>query len=248
MHVPRRGRNRRVPPGTRARRAAPLRHMQQHAMPRRKRKHSFHKRNGFRDASKKQIGGHGILRQALGNGTRRKQRSNFRGKGESVRRLRVIERLDTQRVARQEENRSRGIPLAEIKQRQSEHAPQFGQGILAPLFPCVNENFRIRLRCEAVAAKRQALSQVAIVVKLAVEDHRHVFGFVPDGLMAAGQVDDAQPAHPQCEPRRARISRKKALVIGTALAHRGGHGANARFCFPSPRSKRDAAYTAHAIV
>ena len=102
MHVPRRGRNRRVPPGTRARRTAPLRHMHQHAMPRRKRKHSFHKRNRFRDASKKQIGGHGILRQSFGNGARRKQRSNFRGKGESVRRLRVIERLDTQRVARQE--------------------------------------------------------------------------------------------------------------------------------------------------
>jgi len=78
----------------------------------------------------------------------------------------------------------------------------------------MNQNLRVRLRGEAVAAKRQALAQIAIVVQLAVEDDRDVLGFVPEGLVAAGQIDNAQPAHPQCETRRARIAGKKPSSSG----------------------------------
>ena len=112
----------------------------------------------------------------------------------------------------------------------------------------MNQNLRVRLRGEAVAAERQALAEVAIVVHLAVEDDRDVLGFVPDGLVAARHIDNAQSAHPQRESRGARISGQEALVIRPAMPHRSGHGANARFCLRRPRSKRDAADTAHATV
>jgi len=57
-----------------------------------------------------------------------------------------------------------------------------------------------------VAAERQSLAQVAVVVKLAVEDDRDVLGFVPEGLAAAGEVNDAQPAHPKGESGRTRVA------------------------------------------
>src|SRR5712664_3645426 len=112
----------------------------------------------------------------------------------------------------------------------------------------MNENFRVRLRDEAVTAERQALAQVAIVVQLAVEDDRDVLGFVPGGLVTAGQINDAQPAHPQCKSWRPRITGKKAFFIRTAMLHRRGHRAHARLGIRVARSEGDAAYAAHATV
>ena len=241
-------RNRGVPPGPRARRAPPLRDVQQYSMSRGKGKHSLQNRHRLRDAAKKQISSDGILRQVFGHCAGREQRSNLRSKRKTFRRLRVIERLDAQRVARQEENRCRGITLAKIKQSEGEHAPQFGEGVFAPLFPSMNENFRVRLGGQAVTAERQALAQVAIVVQLTVENDRDVLGFVPGGLVAASQIDDAQPAHPQCESRRPRIAGKKAFFIRTAMFHRRGHRSHARFGICVARSEGDAADAAHATL
>src|SRR6267154_1733542 len=149
----RRGRNRGVPPRPRARRAPPLRDMQQHAMSRSKGKHSFHKRHWLGDAAKKQIGGDRVLRQAFGNRARGQQRAHLRSERKTFRRLRVIEWLDAQRIARQQEKRCRGISLAKIKQRESEHTPQFGEGVVAPFLPRVNEYLRVRLCDEVVTAE-----------------------------------------------------------------------------------------------
>ncbi len=217
-------------------------------MSRRKGKHSFQKRHWLRDAAKKQIGGDGVLRQTFGNNARSEQRANLRSERKTFRCLRVIERLDAQWVARQEENRRRGIALAQIKQGESEHTLQFGQRVLAPLFPRMNQYLGIRLRGEAMTAERQSLAQVAIVVQLAVEDDRDVLGFVPDRLVAAGQIDDAQPAHPQCESRRPRIVGKNAFFIRAAMAHRRGHSPHARLRICAARSEGDAAYAAHATL
>src|ERR1700694_4671665 len=112
----------------------------------------------------------------------------------------------------------------------------------------MNQNLSVRLRGEVVTAERQALAQVAIVVQLAVEDDRDVLGFVPGGLVAAGQIDDAQPAHPQCESRRPRIAGKKSFFIRTAMFHRRGHRAHARLGISVARSESDAAYAAHATL
>ena len=95
----------------------------------------------------------------------------------------------------------------------------------------VNQNLGVRLRGKAVTTERQPLAQVAIVVQLTVEDDRYILGFVPGGLVAAGQVDDAQPAHPQRESGRARVAGKKAFCVGTSMTHRRGHRTHARFRF-----------------
>ncbi len=99
-----------------------------------------------------------------------------------------------------------------------------------------------------MTAKRQPLAQIAIVVQLAVEDDRDVLGFIPGGLVAAGQVDDAQPAHSQRESRSTRVTDKKAFFVRTAMAHRRGHRTHARFSLSVARTESDAANTAHATV
>ncbi len=127
-------------------------------MPWWKGKYSFQKCHWLRDTPKKEISGDGVLRQVLGYRARGEQRSNLRSERKSLRRLRVIEWLDAQRVACQEKNRRRRITLAEIKQSECKHAPQFGQRVFAPLFPSMNQNLRVRLSSKAVTAQRQPLA------------------------------------------------------------------------------------------
>ena len=200
-------------------------------MARRQGKHSFEERDRLGHAAKKQVGGESILRNALGRGAAGEKCANLRSKRKAVRGLRVIKRLDAQWVARQEKNWRGGVALAEIEQRECEHAAQFGQRIFPPLFPGVNQNLRVRLRGKPMAAERKPLAQFAIVVQLAVEEDGDVLGFVPNGLVAARKIDDAQTAHAEREPRRARIACEKTFLIGAAMAHRGGHHTHARFRF-----------------
>src|SRR5260370_10096392 len=101
---------------------------------------------------------------------------------------------------------------------------------------------------KAVTAKRQPLAQIAIVVQLAVEDDRDVLGFIPGGLVAAGQVDDSQPAHSQRESRSTRVTDNKAFFVPTALAHRRGHRNHSRFSLSVSRTERAAPNTAHPAV
>ena len=105
--------------------------------------------------------------------------------------MRVVERFDAQRIAGKKKNGHRGVTLAQIEQRKSKHAAQFGEALFAPLFPGMHEYFGVGLRGEAVAAKKEGFTQLAIVVEFAVENDRDVVGFVPDGLVAAGQINNA---------------------------------------------------------
>ncbi len=74
----------------------------------------------------------------------------------------------------------------------------------------------------------QGFAQLAIVIKLAVENYGDIVGFIPDGLVAAGQVNNAEAAHAQRQAGDARFIEKKSFAIGTAMDHRGGHGPYAR--------------------
>ena len=56
-------------------------------------------------------------------------------------------------------------------------------------------------------------AQLPVVVDLAVEDHANRAVFVADRLVAAGKVDDAQPAHAE---RRA-VADEHALVVWAAV-------------------------------
>ena len=99
-----------------------------------------------------------------------------------------------------------------------------------------------------MAAERQAVAQFAVVIQLTVKYDRNVFGFVPDGLMAAGQVDDAQPTNSQSEAGRARFAQEKSFLVRAAVTHGCGHCLHARFRLGIAYRESDSADAAHATV
>src|SRR5256884_9404882 len=87
-------------------------------------------------------------------------------------------------------------------------------------------------------AQAQALAQVAVAVQLAVEHHGDIPGFIPDGLLASSQVDDAQPAHAQRQSGRTRFAHKESFFIRAAVPHRRGHRPHSRLRLRITRGDR----------
>jgi hypothetical protein len=118
------------------------------------------------------------------------------------------------------------VSRAQIEKSEGKHPTEFGEAIFAPFFPGVYEDFSVGLRGEAVAAQLQRVAELAVVVKFTIEDYGDVAFFVPDGLMAAGQIDDAEAAHSESEAGSARFVEEEAFFIGATMEKRGGHGPN----------------------
>ena len=72
---------------------------------------------------------------------------------------------------------------------------------------------------EAVAVRAQDGAQIAEVVDLAVEHHRHVAGLVDHRLRASGWVDDLQPPRRQAD-RSAHVDARR---VRAAVAQDAGH-------------------------
>src|SRR5438309_1991612 len=127
-------------------------------MPRWQAEHAFHERHWLANTAEEQIRGQRISRKSLWSGSRGKQRSHFRSECKPFRRLRVVERLDSQRIAGKKKNRRRCIALAQIEQGERKHSAQFIQRVFPPFFPGVNENLRVGLCYKPVPAEDQALT------------------------------------------------------------------------------------------
>src|SRR5207245_8442715 len=125
-----------VPPGRRPRRAPPLRHVQQNRMPRRQGKNIFHQRHRLGDGAKEQIGGQRIRRKSFCHASR-EQRAHLGGEKNSLRCLRVIERPDTQRIAREKQERRLCKTSSQIEHGKGKHAAQFLGTLFFPFFPSV---------------------------------------------------------------------------------------------------------------
>ena len=94
----------------------------------------------------------------------------------------------------------------------------------------------------------QTLAYVAVVIQLSVHHHGDVVRFVPDRLPSAGQINYAQPPHPQRQPGRSRVVYQESFVVRPPVPHRAGHRSHARSGLGAPRDKRNAANSAHVIV
>src|SRR5271166_6333449 len=80
----------------------------------------------------------------------------------------------------------------------------------------MNDHLSIRVRAKFMTSTLQLFAQIEKVVDLAVEHHGHAAIFVVDGLGAASEIDDAEPAHSQAHV----ASRVNAFIIRTAV-HEG---------------------------
>ncbi len=146
----------------------------------------------------------GVLQQAL----------DLRRVHERAVHLGVVEGLDAEMVAGSEQ-----LAPVLVPDHEREHAADLLQQVHAPLLIAVQQHFRVAFGGEGVARRDQFLTQRLVIVDLAVEGDDQRAVFVVDGLLAAAEVDDAQPPVPQ----RGVLVDVMALVIRPAMRDDVGH-------------------------
>ena len=113
------------------------------------------------------------------------QRLGLRGEGEVLRRLDIVERLDAERVARQDQAAG-----ARIIQGERVHAAQLAHAVDASPFIKVQDRFTVRRRRERRVGERVP-AQLDVIVDLAI-DHERAAAGSDQGLMAGLEIDDGQ--------------------------------------------------------
>ena len=109
----------------------------------------------------------------------------------------VIDQLDAERIAREHEPPSSGVP-----DRKPEHAVEALEHLVAPLLVSVDDDLGVRPRAERVAESFQLAPQLQKIVDLAVEHHPDGLVLIGHGLMTAREIDDGEP--PKAESDRPR--------------------------------------------
>src|SRR5262249_50446819 len=104
-------------------------------------------------------------------------------------------------------------PLPPIPDGEGEHAVEAAQALGPPFLVGVQDHLGVAARAEDVAAGLQLGAQVEEVIQLAVVDDAASPVLVPNGLLAAGQVDDAEAAN--AEEEAAGVPR--AALVGPAV-------------------------------
>ena len=107
----------------------------------------------------------------------------------AFRQQRIVQRLDAEPVARQEQRFAVAVP-----QRESEHSAEPLDAILAPLLPRMDDDLGVALGPEDVAEARELGDQLLVVVDLAVVDDDDAAVLVEQRLLPRRQIDDRQPA------------------------------------------------------
>ena len=97
------------------------------------------------------------------------------------------------------------------------------------------------VRAEAVSLGVEFATQFAMVIDFAVEDDPDRPVLVGHRLMAAGKIDDGQPAKAQ----GAVVIVPVALVVGSAVDDRRGHTARSLARVPQRAKTSQARYSAH---
>ena len=126
----------------------------------------------------------------------------------------VIKGLLAQSVSRQEKRLLAGIP-----KRKSEHPAQETEHVDAVLLVEMDERFGITVRFQAVPAFFQACAQLQVIINRAVEDDVDRLVFVRNWLVAAGQVNDAEPPNRQTNAWLSEV----AFIIRPAVPQRLRH-------------------------
>jgi len=110
------------------------------------------------------------------------------------------------------------------------------------LFIEVNQRFGIAVRVVGMTRLLEFRAQLAVVVDFSVEDHPDALILVVDGLVAAGHVDDGEPAH--CEADAS--AHVGATVVRAAMVERCVHPLEPRSVQRTILQIEDPDYAAHA--
>src|SRR5262249_37826942 len=142
---------------------------------------------------------------------------DLRTEEKRIRSSTIVKWLDAQPVARDEERLFFAVPDGEC-----EHAPKVVNAFASMLFVEVNNRFCIRIGPVSVAALLESLTQLRMVINFAIEDDPNGPIFVAEGLVSAGDVNNAEPAHPD----GGWAVGIYAFIVWAAVRHGGAHAAN----------------------
>src|SRR3569623_1462302 len=109
---------------------------------------------------------------------------------------RVVERLDAETVAREEQRLAVAIP-----DREGEHAAQALDAAVAPLLPGLHDHLSVVARTKGEAGGDQLRHQLLVVVDFSVEYHHHRAVFIEERLLAAGKIEDGETAVTEAHAR-----------------------------------------------
>ena len=166
---------------------------------------------------------HGVAREELvdrrgidfaRHARRREDRLELRSEDEPLRRVRVVEGLLSQPVARGEEAAARRVPDGE-----REHPVQARDAIRSPDRVRLEEDLAVGARREDVPGGLQLGADLQEVVDLPVEEERVGAPLALHGLVTAGEIDDGET--PVGEPRLAEHG--DPLVVRTPMAQERRH-------------------------
>ena len=124
-----------------------------------------------------------------------------------------VQRLDAETIAPEQQVTSGSIPVGE-----SEHPAQPLHAPLAVLLVQVHEDLGIRARREAMPPGDELARELAIVVDLAIRRHPDGGVLVRHGLLAAREIDDAEPAHSHSQRARQVVAPAVRATVGQNLA------------------------------
>ena len=164
---------------------------------------------------------------------------DFRAEQQSLGREFVIERLDAEAIAGDEE----GFRVA-VPDGKREHAAQVIDAVGPVLLEGVNDGFGVAVSAVLVAASDELFAQGLVVVDFAVEDDPERAIFIRERLVAGGEIDNAEAAHADAE---AAID-VKALVVRPAVSHDVAHLAQRGAVGPGIASKfENSCNAAHSV-
>jgi hypothetical protein len=174
-------------------------------------------RRRARDVAEREVGVERVEIEPQRAPDGREQRGELGGEPEPVAVQRVEERLLAEAVAGEQET-----PALLVQDREGEHPVERVHQVRAKVLVQMDQDLGVAAAGEPVTAAAQALLEDGVVVDLAVEDRPDRGVLVRHRLMAAFDVDDAEPAGGDGDlPGRVDV---QPLVVRSAVDETGRHG------------------------
>src|SRR6185503_19698991 len=153
---------------------------------------------------------------------------------------RVVQRLDSQSIARKNKPSPRRVP-----NRKREHSSKLLDRAWAVFFVKMNDSFGVAGCLILMAARFEIRPQISMVIDLAVIDDPHAAVFIRHRLMPARQIHNRQPPVPQ--PHRS--VDVHTGVIGSAMRQAVSHANQRRRIYVAVEMiwNSDAANATHKI-
>ena len=175
-----------------------------------------------------QVRQHSAFVHFLYKGRMRQEALDFRAeeKRAVIRRLAIIQRLDAEHIARQEEGLLLFVPDGEGK-----HPTHAVQNALAPFGVAVHQDLAVRMTLEMITLLLELGTDLLVIIDLTVKHQRVAAAFVVERLIASvRQVDDRQTAKAQ----HSALGHMVAAAVRPAMADRVHHLLDQRFVVVCP--------------